>query len=246
MRPPLIGISGSIICDDHGTFIGYPRSYANHDYVRSVVENGGIPIILPFHENDTIVKEIISKIDGLILTGGHDVYPLNFGQEPLPCLGNVWPERDHYDFTLLATAEQRGIPIMAICRGHQLVNVYHGGTLFQDLSYDKNCTIKHSQDQRPDLPTHTIFIENNSKLAKIIGKPEIVTNSHHHQTVDRIGASLRVTAVAKDGTIEAMESIDYPGLVTYQFHPEMMSATSEDAKKLFVAFIKETIKSVSY
>ena len=132
-------------------------------------------------------------------------YPLNYGEEPLRGIGDVFPERDQFDFALLAAAEARNIPVFAICRGCQIVNVYRGDSLYQDLSYDKNCTIKHSQNQTPALPTHTVEIEPDSKLAKIIGTTTWITNSHHHQTCRNIGESLVVTSHAKDGTVEALE-----------------------------------------
>jgi len=238
MSKPFIGVSGSHIREASIAYADLYRSYVNHDYLRSVEEAGGIPIIVPFTENDAVAREVVKKLDGLVLSGGHDVYPLYYGEEPLQGLGDVWPQRDHFDFTLIEAAEEMGIPILAICRGHQIVNVYHGGTLYQDLKYDKNCSLKHSQDQTPSLPTHTITMEADSVLAHILGKTECLVNSHHHQTVNRVGEGLRVTAVAKDGTIEALEGTDYPWLITCQFHPEMMTINNEDAKKIFSEFVR--------
>jgi putative glutamine amidotransferase len=153
--------------DDHGTFAGYHRSYVNDDYIRSVIEAGGVPVILPFSSDDQVVKETLSHMDGLLLSGGHDLYPLTYGEEPLQGIGAVWPERDHFDFLLTKEAEKRGLPIMAICRGHQVVNVVHGGSLYQDLRYDKNCYIKHSQNQDPATATHTVDIDKDSVLPKL-------------------------------------------------------------------------------
>ena len=242
MKRPLIGISGSQMIDDHGGFAGYHRAYVNNDYIRSVTEAGGIPVILPFQDDDEAVSQAMEYVDGLILSGGHDVYPLQYGEEPMQGNGTVWPERDHFDFLLLKIAEKRKIPIMAICRGHQVVNVYHGGTLYQDLTYDAHCYIKHSQNQDPATPTHTVFIEANSRLAHIVGSAEMVTNSHHHQTVKTVGKGLHVAARTKDGTIEALEGTEYPYLITYQFHPEMMSVNNDTAKKLFCDFVNATEK----
>lgn len=242
MTKPRIGISGNHIIDDHGAFAGYHRSYVNDDYVQSVIRAGGIPFIIPFNDDKEITDSQLDAVDGLILSGGHDVCPLFFGEEPLQGIGDVWPERDQFDFTLLDAAAKRGLPIMAICRGHQIVNVHRKGTLYQDLKYDANCTIKHSQNQRPELPTHTVEIEPDSDLAKVLGVTSWVTNSHHHQTIKDVGQNLRVVGRAKDGTVEAMEATDYPYLKTYQFHPEMMSATNENAHKLFEDFIHACIE----
>ena len=238
MSKPLIGISGSHIVDDHGTFAGYHRSYVNDDYIRSVIEAGGIPIILPFSSNDQVVKETLSHVDGLLLSGGHDLCPLTYGEEPLQGIGAVWPERDHFDFLLTKEAEKRGLPIMAICRGHQVVNVVHGGSLYQDLRYDKNCYIKHSQNQDPATATHTVDIDKDSRFAKIIGAVSLITNSHHHQTIKAVGKGLKVTARAKDGTIEALEGTGKNYLMCYQFHPEMMSINNKAARLLFQDFVE--------
>lgn len=237
MNKPVIALSGNILFDDSGPFRGYHRSYVNDDYVRSVENAGGLPIILPFTQNEQNPADILGMCNGLILTGGHDVAPLGFGAEPLQGIGDIFPERDAFDFLLIKEAMRLKLPILGICRGHQIINVYNGGTLYQDLKYDKNCTIKHSQNQRPELGTHTVTLDKNSKLAHIIGKTEIVTNSFHHQTINKVGNFLKVIAAAKDGTIEALEHTEYPWLLSVQFHPEMMSAVSDDIKKIFTAFI---------
>ena len=183
-----------------------------------------------------------SRLDGLLLTGGHDVYPLHYGEEPLQGIEDVWPERDQFDFALLKAAEEKQIPIFAICRGLQILNVYRGGTLYQDLKYDTSCSLKHSQNQTPALGTHTIAIDSKSKLANAIGHTNWVTNSHHHQSVKDVGDSLHITAHAKDGTVEGLEDDNYPWLVACQFHPEMMTINDQKAKRLFKAFINATTK----
>ncbi len=107
MDKPIIGISGSEIIDEGGMFPGYRRSYVNEDYVDSVVKNGGIPFIIPFTENDEVIKEQLDHVQGLILSGGHDVDPHLYNEEPLQKLGTTWPERDHFDMLLLKLAEEK-------------------------------------------------------------------------------------------------------------------------------------------
>lgn len=242
MKKPIIGISGSWIWDGSGPFAMYPRAYVNHDYIRSVIEAGGLPFILPFNEDKDVCKELIASIDGLLLSGGHDIDPLRYGEEPLQGLGEVWPERDEFDTTLYTLARKRQLPIMAICRGHQVINVAQGGTLYQDSKYDKNSTIKHSQMHTPSLATHSIDIEKDSNLATLLGRTDWHVNTFHHQSVKEPGKNLKVTARAKDGVIEALEGTDYPYLMTYQFHPEMMTARYEEAQLLFKDFIKHAMK----
>ena len=130
---PIIGISGSVIIDDSGIFPGYRRSYVNEDYVDSVIQNGGIPYIIPFNENEEVIKEQLLNVQGLILSGGHDVDPHNYKEEPEQKLGDIWPERDQFDMLLLKLAEENGVPVLGICRGAQIINVYHGGTLIPNI-----------------------------------------------------------------------------------------------------------------
>lgn len=241
MIKPLIGVSGSMLRDSGGPYVDLWRSYVNEDYVRAVEEAGGIPVIIPFTENLDVAKETVSQLDGLLLSGGHDVYPLHYGEEPLQGIGDVWPERDQFDFALLEAAEEKEIPIFAICRGAQILNVYRGGTLYQDVKYDTNCTIKHSQNQTPALGTHTIHIDQNSKLSTIINSTEWITNSHHHQTIKKIGESLTVVAHTTDGTVEALEDQTRTWCIATQFHPEMMHKQDANAKKLFTSFVNATI-----
>jgi putative glutamine amidotransferase len=238
MTRPLIGVSGSHMVDGGGNFPGYHRSYVNHDYIRSVTEAGGVPVIVPFNEDEEAVKEVMSRVNGLVLSGGHDIYPLLYGEEPCRQIGPVWPARDHFDMLLLQEAEKRGIPVVGICRGMQIINVAHGGTLYQDLSKDTRSFVKHSQNQDPATPTHTIEIEPDSRLAKILGRTEWVTNTHHHQTVHEVGKGLVVTARAKDGTVESIQGTGKNYLMGYQFHPEMMSINNELAKRLFKDFVQ--------
>ena len=237
MKKPCIGVSGSILRDNDGPYVDLLRAYVNDDYTRSIEEAGGIPVIIPFTKNHEVACETVARLDGLLLSGGHDVYPLHYGEEPLQGLGEVWPERDQFDFALIKAAEEKQIPIFGICRGLQILNVYRGGSLYQDLKYDQNCTLKHSQNQTPALGTHTVDIEFESKLASAIGRSTWITNSHHHQTIKNLGEGLHVVARAKDGTVEAIEDATYPWMVACQFHPEMMSVTDETAKRLFAAFV---------
>ena len=245
MKKPCIGVSGSILRDNSGPYVDLLRSYVNDDYTHSIEEAGGIPVIIPFTKNLELARETVARLDGLLLSGGHDVYPLHYGEEPLQGLGEVWPERDQFDFALIKAAEEKQIPIFGICRGLQILNVYRGGSLYQDLKYDQNCTIKHSQNQTPSLGTHTVDIEFESKLASAIGRSTWITNSHHHQTVKHVGKGLQVVARAKDGTVEGLEDSSYPWLVACQFHPEMMFETDENAKCLFAAFVAAAQNNVN-
>lgn len=221
MTKPIIGISGSVIIDEGGIFPGYHRSYVNEDYVDSVVQNGGVPFIIPFAKNDEVIKVQLDHVQGLILSGGHDVDPHLYGEEPEQKIGATWPDRDHFDMRLLALAEEKGIPVLGICRGAQIINVAHGGSLYQDLSYRSEKTLKHMQGHTPDLPTHGMKVVQGSQLAKILGKTEFMVNSFHHQLIKEVAPDLKEVATAPDGVPEGIEN-KAGTVIGVQWHPEML------------------------
>lgn len=243
-KRPMIGISTSLTSDNCGAFALYPRIYVNKDYVDAVIKNGGIPLIIPMTTDKETIIEQMSMVDGLILSGGHDVCPHNYGEEPCIKLEEILPERDKYDFMLLSEAKKRKIPILGICRGCQIINVFEGGSLYQDLSYIKSEVeiIKHSQDHSPEMKTHTAIVEKGTKIYEIFGENEIMINSFHHQALKDIAKEYKVTARAKDGVVEAIENMNYPFLVGVQWHPEMLHKHHDDANKIFKALIDEAGK----
>lgn len=240
---PIIGISGSILQDASGLFPGYARAYVNDDYVQAVIASGGIPLIIPFNQDQTIVQAQIDLIDGLLLSGGHDVYPHNYNEEPHRLLGDVFPARDTFDFELVKYSEARQIPILGICRGAQLLNVYHGGSLYQDLSEVPNPDVlKHFQNQTPTLLSHTIKLTPETILATIFATDALRVNSFHHQVIHTVAPCFKVSAVALDGVVEAIEHEHYPWQVGVQWHPEMLHATNEKMKDLFSTFVAQAQK----
>lgn len=242
MSKPLIGISTSLIIDQGGMFPGYERVYVNKDYVDSVTKNGGVPVMIPFNVEKDVLEQLMTTLDGLIISGGHDVYPLNYGEQPSQKLGDVFPERDEYEYFLLEKAKERNIPVLGICRGLQIINTYEGGTLYQDLSYIPGEILKHSQNQRPELKTHSVDFEAGSILSQVFGGEEFLVNSFHHQVLKDVAKDYKVTARAKDGVVEAIEHQNYPFLVGVQWHPEMLAKKCDDTNKLFKYFIDKTKK----
>mgnify|MGYP001741095852 FL=1 len=148
--------------------------------------------------------------------------------------------RDKFDFMLLSEAKKKGIPILGICRGFQIINAYEGGTLYQDLSYiDSVPVYKHSQGHSPELRTHSIEIDENSILHEVFGVKEMKVNSFHHQALKKVAEGYRVSAKAKDGVVEAIEAENYPFLVGVQWHPEMLVKMYEDMNKLFTVLVNK-------
>jgi anthranilate synthase component II len=237
---PVIGISSNVMVEKGGLFPGYKINYINKDYVDSVIASGGTPLILAFSTDIELIRIQVDMLDGMILSGGHDVFPPNYGEEPRPKLEEVFPDRDSYDFMLLEEAKKRRIPILGICRGAQVINAYEGGTLYQDLSYMNNEELyKHSQGHDPRIKTHAVNVERDSVLYKAFGEEQARVNSFHHQAIKEVAPDYKVTVKAGDGVIEAIESKSYPFLVGVQWHPEMLIKDHEDMRRLFELFIKE-------
>lgn len=237
-RKPVIGLSGNCLTMRTGMFPGYRRAFVNEDYVTSVVSGGGIPVILPFIDAAGIedrAERLLDTVDALILTGGQDVSPLFYGETSRQKLEEIWPERDLFDRDLLFAAINRGMPVFGVCRGFQFINAALGGKLLQDLSYSETELQKHLQGHSPGMPTHVVRFSEGNIFYDLFGA-KIVTNSFHHQTVIQPGNGLTVCGKTDDGVIEAVSS-DEMNLIATQWHPEMMSATSEPMRRLFSHFI---------
>lgn len=247
-RRPVIGIITTLEAAAHYQFPGYPRITINEDYPRSVAAAGGVPFLMAPSPDLSVLPAQLDALDGLILAGGADVDPQRYGQDPLIGCGPVDPVRDAYELEALRLAGDSGLPVFAICRGMQLVNVFFGGTLVQDLRY-AGTTQQHSSTGNPALGVHAIDVEPGTFLAEALaearageGRPaSALVNSYHHQVIDRLGEGLRVCARARDGVIEAL---DCPGdrmdLTAVEWHPEMMSREDALAQALFTRFVRHT------
>ena len=235
----LIGISGNILREENGLFAGYERAYVNNDYVKAIIKAGGVPVVLPINEDEAVIESMVSMLDGLVMSGGHDVSPLTYGENPLMHLGELLPKRDAFDFKLIEFAKKREIPILGICRGFQVLNVYHGGTLYQDLSYmDRKIPIAHVQNSPSHVKTHKITVDKDSKFYDIVQAEEVEVNSYHHQALKVVADEFHVVGRAEDDTVEVIESKSYPWLVAVQFHPEMLHAVDDAMQNVFNHLIK--------
>lgn len=239
---PVIGISGSILINKGNAFSGYRRSYVNQDYVEAVLRAGAIPFIIPFNEDLEATREMVEKVDGIILSGGHDVNPYYYGEDPMLKIGELFPERDVFDMELYKTAIELKKPIFGICRGYQIINVINGGTLYQDLSYADFVKIKHDQVDNPTQATHFVELEEGTFLKNILGEKYKV-NSFHHQILKDVAPGFKVVAKSSDGVIESIEKITEDNFVIgVQWHPEMLSASNEKSQEIFNEFVKKVIE----
>ena len=233
---PVIGILSEVMIEKDGNFIGTEKDYVTVNYVKSIVMAGGIPIILPVVD-DNVTKVQLNSIDGLLISGGFDVNPLIYGEEPHKSIGFVRPDRDLHDICAIKTAYDMGKPILGICKGIQVLNVAFGGTLYQDISEMQESFVAHRQNAKPEVPTHSIKIKKESILHKIIGDKAYV-NSFHHEAVKRVADGFTVTAMAIDKVIEGIEKADSKFVVGVQWHPEMMSHIDENSMNIFKTFIE--------
>jgi putative glutamine amidotransferase len=237
MPQKLVGITCSTTA---GTATEVPRQFINRAYVRAIEQAGGVPILIPNLADNSMVERYLSVLDGLMLSGGVDVAPDYYGEAPHPELGEIDPLRDGTEMALAKRALESDMPVFAICRGFQLLNVLLGGTLYQDIPAQKPSDIYHRQSDinlaRPEF-CHSISIQKGSRLAEIVGSCEMMTNSFHHQALKDVAPGLTVTAHAPDGVIEAFESADYRYLVAVQFHPEETAVHDDKSHRLFTAFV---------
>ena len=208
-------------------------------YARSIAEAGGLPFAIPQHESVAVAEAYVASLDGLVFSGGKDSDPFSYGQEPMPEMKTFDVGRDEWEFALFSAAMKRGIPLLGICRGHQLINVAMGGTLYQDLRAQAPGAAAHNPEGFPvDRLFHSINIAEDSLLHRVFGKSTIRVNSFHHQAVGMLAPGLRVSALAPDGVIEGFESIDEKQFILgVQFHPESLTLRFPEFSRLFKVFL---------
>lgn len=207
-----------------------------HDYVRCVEKAGGLPTVLaPGRPEDA--PEILDRLAGLLLSGGSDVDPELYGEPRHPRLGPVVRERDDFELALCREALRRDLPMLAVCRGHQVLNVARGGTLLQDIPSDLTGAVDHDRDTDRWERAHEVSIVPGTRLHAVLGMDRIVVNSFHHQAVKDVGDGLVVSARSDDGVVEAIEARGRRFAVGVQWHPEAYWQHGEDFAPLFKALV---------
>jgi putative glutamine amidotransferase len=210
------------------------------EYVKGVSEAGGVPVILPPSLSFRAAEALFDGLDGLLLSGGPDLDPGYYGEEPIPELGTTIPEWDALEMALLRLALKRGMPIFGICRGMQILNVALGGTLYQDVSSQLGAdAINHWQTTPKCQFTHEVEVLDGTYLAKITDRQRVEVNSYHHQGIKGLADVLTVAARCADGVIEALESRDFSDrwLVGVQWYPEGMRDVGSKHRNLFEAHV---------
>jgi putative glutamine amidotransferase len=232
---PLIGIPCRSIRDgDHNLRFGMLATYT-----RAVDLAGGAPVLIPLQLSEETCRSILARLDGLLLAGGADVDPKEFGQEVLPACGEIDAARDSVELSLTRWALAASQPVFGICRGIQVMNVAAGGSLYQDIASQLKTDLKHDYHApEAQVLAHTVEIAPASRVARSMGTTRVQVNSLHHQALKDIAPGLRVVARAPDGIVEAVEGADGRGFVVgVQFHPEWL--LDEDARmvRLFEDFV---------
>lgn len=207
-------------------------------YIKAIELAGGLPVLLPYVSDEETIESFISICDGFFFTGGADVDPKRYGEQPKSTCGDIQYNRDTLEFKVFEKVINTSKPILAICRGAQLVNVALGGTLYQDIPSEIDTQISHRQSEPKFSPSHEVQVIANTPLYEIVGKDRIKGNSFHHQAIKTLGDGLEIMAVADDGIIEAVYSKGKQYLRAYQWHPERLCESDKHNRLIFDDFIK--------
>ncbi len=239
-RRPVIGIATQTLPAVHGE--RQACWLMGRSYIEELRKVGAVPWVIPLvpHDPDTL-QEIFDRLDGVFITGGVDVDPTRYGEPKTSLCGTTDPDRDAVEIALLKHAMNRNLPVLAVCRGIQILNVTLGGTLYQDVSAQVPSALKHDYFPTPARPSrkylaHDIAVTSGTRLAHLLGDSRVPVNSMHHQAIKDLAPALITTARAPDGIIEAVEGTDTQFLVAVQWHPEELTETHPGQARLFTAF----------
>lgn len=236
MSGPLIGVTASHTTSKSGArFVSVAEAY-----LKALSQAGACPVIIPLGLEDGTLLELARHLDGVLFTGGGDIQPGVYGEQSRPEVSEIDADRDRIEFLLLKNVLENDVPFLGICRGLQVINVGLGGTLYADIGSQRPDAIKH--DFYPNWPrdhlAHPIQIDENSRLAKILGEAYPTVNSLHHQAVRRLAPGVVATASSPDGLVEALEVPGHPFGLAVQWHPEWL-AENPQMRALFSAFVAE-------
>lgn len=218
------------------------RIFVSANYFRALRDSGAVPFLLPLQSAAEDVQRLIDMADGILYTGGPDVSPLLFGEETIPGCGTILPDRDRLELSVLPLVMERDLPVLGICRGIQTLNIGLGGDIYQDIVSQYHpegvSPVGHSQKSAGAVATHSVFVEKGTLLYEIVKKERIEVNSFHHQTVRRLAPDVVCAGRSADGLTEAIARPGSRFFLGVQWHPEYLYPESEDAKRIFEAFVQ--------
>ena len=213
------------------------RQFVPQTYIHAVEASGGIPILLPCMTEESLYCHDTGICDGFLFCGGDDITPFLFGEELLTNQGHTDLITDNFQLSLMRHIISAKLPLLAICRGMQILNIAMGGSIYQDISLRPCPSINHVQlSQLREDVSHKVTFSSNSMLYNICGD-SIYTNTFHHQCIKAVGENLRITGITSDGVIESVESVTHPFTIGVQWHPECMYSVSTPMQNLFLEFI---------
>ncbi len=234
-RRPLIGVTGHRQLSGGSSLV-----IAGEAYLSAIRAAGGTPVVLPPVSRPAEVADLLDTMDGLLFTGGHDVDPRHYGETVLNETVALEPDRDAFELPLARAAVGRDVPILAICRGCQVLNVALGGSLWQDLPAQRPQGLLHRQRAPRDVVTHAVQVASGSLLSTVLAEPGVSlmeTNTFHHQAARDVPSSLAAVAYTPDGMIEALEAPACTFVLGVQWHPEHLAATRPEHHRLFRALV---------
>lgn len=239
-RRPVIGIATQTLPGVPGE--RQPCWLMGRSYIEELSKVGAIPWVIPLIPGDPdTLSAIFERLDGVFITGGVDVDPTCYGETKSALCGTTDPDRDAVEIALLQHALRRELPVLAVCRGIQILNVTCGGTLYQDVTAQVPAALKHDFFPTPEQPSrkylaHDITVKPGSRMRNILGDAVVPVNSMHHQAIKDLAPNLAATAHAPDGIIEGVEGTGSQYLVAVQWHPEELTETQPGMKRMFTTF----------
>lgn len=237
---PLIGISSRTRVIE-GALGRLPTHTVAHAYIAAVAQAGGVPLILPCADPEAALAAA-QRCDGLLLTGGGDVDPALHGRDHDPSVYEMDSERDRFDIALAEQAHDRRQPLLAICRGLQVLNIALGGDLVVDIPTEVGTAVVHRLPKPGAVPVHTVTVDARSRLGALLGTTRVVVNSSHHQAVRELGKGLSAVAWSDDGMIEAVEPDDGWACWAVQWHPEHRSPDNVSSSAPFLALSRAAVE----
>lgn len=206
--------------------------------MSAIEQAGGLPVVLPYLTSDQLIDEAVKRLDGIYLSGGGDIDPIYFDEEPHPKLGVFQPERDSFEIKITKKMLEKDKPILGVCKGAQMLNLATGGDMFQDIySQIDGELLQHSQKAANYVATHDVELVEGSLIHQLVGEKVIRVNSFHHQANRNPGKGLIVSGRARDGVVEAVESKEHRFALGVQWHPESFRLNHEPSKRIFLGFI---------
>lgn len=236
-RKPVIGLTSSYKKNENTD-----RVFLPHSYFESIRHFGGIPLLIPVCATAEETEYLLSQCDGLLLTGGEDIDPALYGEEILNDTVSIARERDRDEPKVLRMALARNLPVFGICRGVQVMNVYFGGTLYQDIPAQLETGIAHRMEQPYHRTCHSCVMEPGTAMHTLFGQDVVGVNSHHHQAIKDVAPGFAVMGRSEDGIVEAIADPSRDFCWGVQWHPERIWDIEPSSAKLFEAFINACIK----